>query len=100
MQHKDTLMWLINWYQSQCDGDWEHCYGIKIHTIDNPGWHIQIDISETKLITKKFNIIDINHSNLNWLYCSIKDLSFHGYCGVHNLHEVLDIFKSWAELES
>ena len=45
----DNLIWLINWYTSHCDGDWEHIFGIKIGTLDNPGWHIQISIEETEL---------------------------------------------------
>lgn len=28
---------LQQWYHSMCDGDWEHCYGVKIETSDNPG---------------------------------------------------------------
>jgi len=27
-----------DWYRRQCDGDWEHSYGVKIETLDNPGW--------------------------------------------------------------
>jgi hypothetical protein len=26
------------WYGAQCNGSWEHTYGIKIETLDNPGW--------------------------------------------------------------
>lgn len=36
--------WLSHWYTSQCDGDWEHGYGITIETLDNPGWSITVDI--------------------------------------------------------
>ncbi|MFE2849501.1 Imm53 family immunity protein, partial [Streptomyces scopuliridis] len=32
------LDWLQNWYTQQCDGDWEHEWGVKIATLDNPGW--------------------------------------------------------------
>lgn len=32
----DILKWLENWYSSNCDGDWEHLYGITIRTLDNP----------------------------------------------------------------
>lgn len=30
--------WLSNWHKLNCNGDWEHTYGIKIETLDNPGW--------------------------------------------------------------
>ena len=29
---------LDEWYQRRCDGLWEHRYGVKIETCDNPGW--------------------------------------------------------------
>ena len=45
----DTLAWIENWYQSQCHGDWEHDYGIKIETLDNPGWRVVIDLAGTEL---------------------------------------------------
>ncbi|MFE4959105.1 Imm53 family immunity protein [Streptomyces sp. NPDC056653] len=31
------LDWLQNRYAQQCDGDWEHEWGVKIATLDNPG---------------------------------------------------------------
>lgn len=38
-----------SWYASNCDGEWEHEFGVRIATTDNPGWHIKIDVSETDL---------------------------------------------------
>lgn len=34
----NALEWLTSWYKTQCNGDWEHSYGIEISTIDNPGF--------------------------------------------------------------
>lgn len=45
----DVFTWLQDWYIQNCDGDWEHCYGIKIETLDNPGWCIDIDLIGTNL---------------------------------------------------
>jgi hypothetical protein len=39
------LQWLQEWYLEQCDREWEHEYGIKIGTLDNPGWTITIDLA-------------------------------------------------------
>lgn len=39
----------MNWYVRECDDDWEHSYGVKIDTLDNPGWTIAIDLRETSL---------------------------------------------------
>ena len=51
------LDWIANWYISQCDGRWEHFYGIKIDTLDNSGWGVEIDLSDTDLIDKPFTNI-------------------------------------------
>ncbi len=47
-----VLNWISNWYQEQCNGEWEHSFGIKIGTIDNPGWEVNIDIEETNYVGK------------------------------------------------
>ena len=47
----DILCWLQNWYHSNCDGGWEHLYGVKIDTLDNPGWSVAIDLEDTEIRT-------------------------------------------------
>ena len=32
----NELSWLVKWYISKCNGEWEDYYGIKIVTLDNP----------------------------------------------------------------
>ena len=54
-QH-ELLTWLQNWYYQYCDGDWEHNENINIHTIDNPGWRITIDLEGTDCENKFFKI--------------------------------------------
>jgi hypothetical protein len=43
------LSLLQEWYKSQCNGDWEHDFGVKIETLDNPGWYVIIDLEDTDL---------------------------------------------------
>lgn len=43
----DTLQELQRWYRSQCNGDWEHSYGVKIDTLDNPGWSVTVELADT-----------------------------------------------------
>ncbi len=43
----DSVQWLQTWYQAQCDNDWEHQYGVKIDSLDNPGWMVSIDLFGT-----------------------------------------------------
>ncbi|MGW1432997.1 Imm53 family immunity protein [Streptomyces sp. NPDC002431] len=41
--------WLQGWYSAQCDEDWEHEWGVRINTLDNPGWSVRIDLEDTDL---------------------------------------------------
>ena len=43
------LDYLVAWYAQRCNGDWEHAFGIELETIDNPGWHLKVDLVETGL---------------------------------------------------
>jgi hypothetical protein len=45
----DELARLRAWYSARCDGNWEHEHGVKIDTLDNPGWSVVIDLEGTDL---------------------------------------------------
>ena len=36
------LDFMMRWFASHCDGDWEHDLGIRIETLDNPGWAMDV----------------------------------------------------------
>ncbi|MCY7296084.1 immunity 53 family protein [Alteromonas sp. a30] len=93
----NTLEKIMNWYASNCDGDWEHSFGVKIDTLDNPGWTIQVDIAETGLSGKCFDEVDIQRSETNWIYCNVSDDVFKGAGGTSNLEELIKVFLNWAE---
>ncbi|ULO09522.1 immunity 53 family protein [Paenibacillus sp. 19GGS1-52] len=79
------LKWLENWYLENCDGDREHGYGIKIETLDNPGWAVDIHLDGTWLEDKMFQIIKIDRTEMDWVYCSVSDNIFKGNGGPNNL---------------
>jgi len=93
----NTIDRITQWYASNCNGDWEHSFGVKIDTLDNPGWTIHIDIDETELSGKKFREIDIQRSHSDWIYCKVSENVFKGAGGVSNLDELITIFLNWAE---
>ncbi|MGK7942612.1 MAG: Imm53 family immunity protein [Crocosphaera sp.] len=33
MMENNAFFWLQDWYTSQCNGEWEHTYGIDIKTL-------------------------------------------------------------------
>jgi Immunity protein 53 len=50
----ELIIWLQKWYQSQCNGDWEHSYGITIQTLDNPGWSLFVNLDGTMMEERSF----------------------------------------------
>ncbi len=39
----DAIERLVRWYAERCDGEWEHHHGVKVESLDNPGWRLEID---------------------------------------------------------
>ena len=91
---------LQRWYESQCDGDWEHTYGIHIGTLDNPGWEVEIDLTDTDLETRSFTPVREDLESSDWIHCRVDDRQFRGYGGVASLERILRTFLDWAQQTS
>lgn len=92
----DLLDALQSWYVEQCDGVWEHQKGVKIETLDNPGWIVEIDLVGTTLSSETFTQTVEERSATDWIRCSCEGGLFKGYGGPQNLAEILDRFLVWA----
>ena len=100
MQDLDTdlLRQLERWYSAQCNGDWEHTYGLTIETVDNPGWYFKVELTDTYLADRAFAEISENGGNDKEAFlCVVKDRVFIGCCAPNRLHEVISIFLRWAD---
>jgi hypothetical protein len=88
---------LVSWFQSQCDGDWEHGEGIVIQSLDNPGWWIRIGLEGTSLEETPFLAVNLQRTETDWLVAKkvgeILDIN----CGPGNLEEALTLFLDWEE---
>ena len=100
----NSIEWLQSWYKAQCNGDWEHQYGVEIVTIDNPGWRLKIDLTGTPLdgvSMPEVRSSEINHAGLEgnqeWLHCKVEGNRFVGAGGPTSLLQVCEVFKSWFE---
>lgn len=93
----DILTWIQTWFLSQCNDVWEHSYGVKIETLDNPGWSVVIDLAGTNMEGKSIETISLNRTEDDWINCSTSDNQFKGYGGPQNLAEILSEFRNWAE---
>jgi hypothetical protein len=84
------------WYVACCDGEWEHTYGIRIQTLDNPGWMVDVDLVDTPLGGREFKLLSLERSPNDWVHCQVTAGSFRGRGGPRNLKEILRIFRNWA----
>lgn len=87
------IEWLENWYENQCDGEWEHEYGIVIESLDNPGWHISIDLANTNIEIDEISWTLLEVSEKNWLGFKIENNQFIGSGDQKKLNVLIFIFK-------
>lgn len=96
MPNDQALARLCQWYAAQCDGEWEHGMGVRIDTIDNPGWLVKINLQGTASEQKAFPEIKINNGDTDWLHCSVKDAEFMGAGDPSKLGIILDHFLNFV----
>ena len=93
---RDCLMRLQEWYASHCDGEWEHRFGVKVETLDNPGWRLEVDLDGTELEKDKFEAIDCARSDIDWFTCRVRAKKFEGFGGALNMEDLIETFLGWA----
>lgn len=99
METSSLLEDLQTWYAAQCDGDWEHSFGVSIGTLDNPGWWVGIDLEDTILEKKDFEGIQDLEPGDDWIHCRVEDKKFLGAGGPRQLIKILEVFLHWAKSE-
>jgi hypothetical protein len=95
--HTDLLTWLQEWYDRQARDGWEHRYGMRISTLDNPGWTVTIDLRQTAAEGKTFEPVNEERGERDWIYCWVEEEQFEGRGGPQNLAEILAVFRTWVE---
>ena len=90
--------WLNQWYIDQCDGDWEHGYGIKIETLDNPGWSLAIDIEYLPIgVAEPIPWILVEHSENDWYGFKVEDGKFYASGDPTKLSLLISKFREFVE---
>ena len=87
---------LMAWYRSQCNGTWEHAYGVTIETLDNPGWMVTIDLTDTALQNAPMQAISQERSETDWMSCKVDHGRFRAAGDAHKLPALLQAFQDWA----
>lgn len=92
------VTWLMEWYQAQCDGDWEHQHGVRIGTLDNPGWSLDVDLVETSEEGRTVPQELVERSEHDWVFVEVKDNVFRARGGPGNLDEMIEEFRRFVSL--
>lgn len=89
----DLIARLQDWYKINCDGDWEHSYGISINTLDNPGWTVRIDLQDTALGNLDFSRnYQSKENEQDWFFIKTEKKVLDVACSPANLNQILGIF--------
>ena len=92
---------LIEWYRCQCDDSWEHQHGIKLDTLDNPGWMLTVDLIDTNLQGKRMIELREGFSRTEhpvsplWIHCSVSDNHFSGACDPSQVARLFNVFNQF-----
>ena len=89
--------YLAHWYAAHCDGDWEHDFGIRIQTLDSPGWSISIDLSGTAAAREGFEEAQPRNAGRPGLFVESTGGSFVASCEPLSLRDVMEEFRRFAE---
>lgn len=98
-----TLSRLQSWYKRQCDGEWEHSFGIAIDTLDNPGWWVKVGLDGTRLEGAAFAELGENvdaarfPQGPRWFSCRVEEKTWHGAGDETQLERILETFLEWAQ---
>lgn len=91
----NSLRDLQVWYAAHCDGDWEHVSGVRIASLDNPGWSLQVDLEGTELEHRLFDpVVDEGHQR--WVHMKVTKSVWQGACDPLGLERMIEAFLAWA----
>ncbi|HKX28891.1 MAG TPA: immunity 53 family protein [Blastocatellia bacterium] len=93
----DVIEKIQSWYASQCDGDWEHQFGVTIDTLDNPGWSVKIDLVRTSLENVSVDPLKKDHGDQDWIFCEVRNNEFLGAGDPSKLRQILEFFITLTE---
>lgn len=107
---KPILSKLMRWYEANCDKQWEHSCGVKIETLDNPGWLVVINLEGTRIALESIPPKKVYRGKDDWFECGVKhdptigglgsqDMGniFRGAGGPRNLAEIIEYFLRFAD---
>jgi hypothetical protein len=92
----EEIQWLSEWFSSHCDGDWEHESGVRLETLDNPGWRLRVDIVGTGVDGRVLPRSKVDLGAGRWLWTSADGESFEASCDARSLRELVAAFRRFV----
>ena len=89
---EELLARLEDWYLGECNDDWEHSYGVRIETVDNPGWLVTIDLVETDWQRLSVERVVEERSDRDWIQYEVAEGKYVASGGPKNLRELIATF--------
>lgn len=84
----ESLSFLVDWFDRNCDGDWEHDTGVRINTLDNPGWTVKVRLIGTELEGAVVELVKHDEGE-SWLHWRSTGAQFEAACGPRDLRRAL-----------
>lgn len=91
------LDWLQLWYHSQCDGDWEHQYGVTMTLKKSEEWEFDIDLTYTEMQGIHLSDAEQSDPEGGWLRWRSDGWHFRAECSRKNVIAVIAEFRTWVE---
>ena len=66
---------------------------MKIETLDNPGWEVEVELTETSLADISVDWELVERGEDDWLGVKVENSTFYAACGPMNLAEALNRFR-------
>ena len=99
MRARDALTWLQDWHAAQRH-DCRQGGRVRIATLDNPGWEVSIDLTDTNLASGAFTEIDDHPpTRLDWFEARVSGNVYRADSGPLGLGRCLEEFRHWAQQE-
>ncbi|MFY1048502.1 immunity 53 family protein [Chryseobacterium sp. GP-SGM7] len=89
------INWLQKWFNEQIDGNWEHEAVLKIETIDNPGWSLEVNLVQGSIPSTEWKLFEV--SDDNWVGYKFEDNTFHASGDPNKLSLLIGMFKELVE---
>jgi hypothetical protein len=93
----EILDWIQNWFQENCDGEWEQGSVIQITTLEDPGWEVEIDISTTSITNLELDWILNEVGTHDWYGVKIENQKFSASGDAGKLEFLLNLFREMIE---